>query len=131
LLVGYRRATDILFEEEEKDSRKYRGKPDPTLYLQKEERNLAVGIVAAKQEIIAAISRDDFSTAMHAVSTLGPIVDAFFEKVTIDVPSTDRRENRLKLLNEIREATRAVADFSRNRSKASPAEGVAEPAAAP
>ena len=29
-------------------------------------------------------------------------------------PTADRlRENRLKLLNEIREATRAVADFSR------------------
>src|SRR5258707_8963590 len=112
LLAGYRRATDILFEEEEKDSRRYRGKPDPTLYLQKEERELAVRIVAAKQETIAAISRDDFDSALHALARLGPAVDAFFEKVNIDVPAADRRENRLKLLNEIREAARAVSDFA-------------------
>ena len=37
----------------------------------------------------------------------------FFEKVTVNVEMADRRENRLKLLNEIREATRAVADFSK------------------
>jgi glycyl-tRNA synthetase beta chain len=33
--------------------------------------------------------------------------------VTVNVPAADRRENRLRLLNEIREATRTVADFSR------------------
>jgi glycyl-tRNA synthetase beta chain len=112
LLAGYRRASDTLLREEQKDSRRYRGKPDPTLYLQKEERELAVGIVAAKQETIAAISRDDFPAALDAVSRLGPVVDAFFEKINIDVPAADRRENRLKLLNEIREATRAVSDFA-------------------
>jgi glycyl-tRNA synthetase beta chain len=112
LLAGYRRATDILAREEERDSRRYRGKPDPTLYLQKEERELAVGIVAAKQETIAAIARDDFGAAIHALSRLGRVVDAFFEKVAIEVPSADRRENRLKLLNEIREAARAVSDFA-------------------
>lgn len=113
LLVGYRRATVILLEEEARDSRRYRGKPDPTLYLQKEERELAVRIVAAKHETIAAVSRDDFDAAVHALARLGPAVDAFFDKVNIDVPAADRRENRLKLLNEIREAARAVSDFAR------------------
>ena len=47
-----------------------------------------------------------------AASLRGPI-DAFFDKVTVNVNMSDRRENRLKLLNEIREATRAVADFSK------------------
>jgi len=50
---------------------------------------------------------------MRAIATLRPHVDAFFEKVTVNVEMSDRRENRLKLLNEIREATRAVADFSK------------------
>ena len=42
-----------------------------------------------------------------------PAVDAFFDKVTVNVDEPAVRENRLKLLNEIREATRAVADFSK------------------
>jgi glycyl-tRNA synthetase beta chain len=54
---------------------------------------------------------------MRAMSKLRPCVDAFFDKVTVNVTQgadkKDLRENRLKLLNEIREATRAVADFSR------------------
>jgi glycyl-tRNA synthetase beta chain len=44
---------------------------------------------------------------------LRPAVDAFFEKVTVNADDAKLRENRLKLLNEIRQATRAVADFSR------------------
>ena len=44
---------------------------------------------------------------------LRPRVDAFFDKVTVNVDDKALRENRLKLLNEIREATRAVADFSK------------------
>jgi glycyl-tRNA synthetase beta chain len=51
------------------------------------------------------------------MAKLRPFVDAFFEKVTVNVTEgTDKQElrgNRLKLLNEIREATRIVADFSR------------------
>jgi glycyl-tRNA synthetase beta chain len=113
LLAGYKRAVNIIRIEEKKDARQYHGKPDPHLYLQKEERELAVSIAAAKHEAEAAVAREDFEAAMHAIATLRPFVDAFFDKVTVNVEMSDRRENRLKLLNEIREATRAVADFSR------------------
>ena len=47
------------------------------------------------------------------MAKLRPHVDAFFDKVTVNVDDKPMRENRLRLLNEIREATRAVADFSR------------------
>jgi glycyl-tRNA synthetase beta chain len=40
-------------------------------------------------------------------------VDAFFDKVTVNDPDSRLRENRLKLLARLRQATRAVADFSR------------------
>jgi glycyl-tRNA synthetase beta chain len=47
------------------------------------------------------------------MAKLRPHVDAFFDKVTVNVEDKRLRENRLKLLNEIRAATQAVADFSR------------------
>ena len=50
---------------------------------------------------------------MSPMARLRSSVDAFFDKVTVNVDDKPLRENRLKLLNEIREATRAVADFSR------------------
>ena len=60
-----------------------------------------------------AIGDENFNGAMAAISQLRPDVDAFFDKVTVNVDDKPLRENRLKLLNEIRAATRAVADFSK------------------
>ena len=112
LLAGYRRATNILRIEEKKDSHSYHGRPFSNLYAQDEERALAAAIQSTKQEAEAAVARDDFGSAMTAMSKLRPHVDAFFDKVTVNADKPDLRENRLKLLNEIREATRSVADFS-------------------
>ena len=117
LLAGYKRATNIIRIEEKRDAREYVGAPDPQFYRQDEEWALAKAIDAAKEEAAAAVAREDFEAAMRAMAKLRPHVDAFFDKVTVNVAEgADKqklRENRLKLLNEIREATRAVADFSR------------------
>jgi glycyl-tRNA synthetase beta chain len=113
LLAGYKRATNIIRIEEKRDGRRYTGVPDPQLYRQAEEWALAAAIEAAKQNAAAAVEREDFGAAMTAMAKLRPTVDAFFDKVTVNVDDAKLRENRLKLLNEIREATRAVADFSR------------------
>jgi glycyl-tRNA synthetase beta chain len=59
------------------------------------------------------VKREDFETAMESLSTLRSAVDAFFDKVKVNDDDAKVRENRLKLLNEIRAATRAVADFSK------------------
>ncbi len=63
------------------------------------------------------MAKEDFAAAMTAMAKLRPAVDAFFDKVTVNVTdladAKALRENRLKLLNEIRAATRAVADFSK------------------
>jgi glycyl-tRNA synthetase beta chain len=113
LLAGAKRAANILRIEEKKDARDYVGKPDPSLYRKDEERALAKAIDTAKQEAAAAVAREDFEAAMRAMAKLRPHVDAFFDKVTVNVDDKPLRENRLRLLNEIREATRTVADFSR------------------
>jgi glycyl-tRNA synthetase beta chain len=113
LLAGYKRATNIIRIEEKKDSREYTGAPDPKSYSQPEEKALAQAIDAAKTEATRAVEKEDFEAAMRAMARLRPSVDAFFDKVTVNVEDKALRENRLKLLNEIRAATRAVADFSK------------------
>jgi glycyl-tRNA synthetase beta chain len=113
LLAGAKRAANILRIEEKKDARDYVGRPDPSLYRQDEEWALAKAIDTAKAEAAAAVAREDFAAAMRAMATLRLHVDAFFDKVTVNVEDKPLRENRLRLLNEIREATRTVADFSR------------------
>jgi len=113
LLAGYKRATNIVRIEEKKDNRHYTGAPQARLYRQAEEKALASAIEVAQTEAARAIKKEDFVAAMRAMAKLRPAVDAFFDKVTVNVDDKALRENRLKLLNQIREATRAVADFSK------------------
>ncbi len=112
LLAGVKRASNILRIEEKKDGKTFAGAPDAALLKEPEEKALASAVAAAKSEASAAVAKEDFAAAMSAMAKLRGPVDAFFDKVTVNADDKALRENRLKLLNEIREATRAVADFS-------------------
>ena len=107
-----RRATSCAIEEK-KDGKAYDGAPDAALYKLDEEKTLAKAIDQVKAEAGAAVAKEDFAAAMSAMAKLRPAVDAFFDKVKVNDDDAKVRENRLKLLNEIRAATRAVADFSK------------------
>lgn len=113
LLAGTKRASNILSIEEKKDKRLFDGAPDASLYALSEEKALARAIDEVTAEARAAVAGEDFAAAMSAMAKLRPPVDAFFEKVRVNDEDAKVRENRLKLLNEIRSATRAVADFSK------------------
>jgi glycyl-tRNA synthetase beta chain len=113
LLAGVKRASNILRIEEKKDGKSYEGAPDAKRLADREEKALAEAVTIAKKEASAAVAKEDFAGAMSAMAKLRPTVDAFFDKVIVNVEDGALRENRLMLLNEIREATRAVADFSK------------------
>jgi glycyl-tRNA synthetase beta chain len=113
LLAGTKRAANILRIEEKKDGKAYDGAPDRALYRAAEEETLAYEIARAKQATSRAVEAEDFEGVMGHLARLRPAVDAFFDKVKVNDDDPKVRENRLKLLNEIRAATRAVADFSK------------------
>jgi len=113
LLAGYKRAANIVGIEEKKDKKPYSGEPDAKLLQAPEEKALADAIKKAESEVAAALKKEDFEAAMAAISKLRAPVDAFFDKVTVNADDKALRENRLKLLNRIRAATRTVADFSK------------------
>ena len=113
LLVGYRRATNILRDEEKKDKTTYSGAPDSARLTAAEEKALAAAIERAEDEVAAALRSEDFEAAMTSIAKLRAPVDAFFDKVTVNADDKTVRENRLRLLDRIRKATLSVADFSR------------------
>jgi glycyl-tRNA synthetase beta chain len=113
LLAGVRRASNILKIEEKKDGRRHDGVPDKNLLVQGEEKVLASAIDRAEAQAKVAIANEDFEAAMRAIAKLRAPVDAFFDKVTVNADDPSFRENRLRLLNRIRAATLAVADFAR------------------
>ncbi len=113
LLAGVKRASNILTIEEKKDKMSYAGDYDLKLLSDSEELALAAAIESVKQDTVAAINVENFTGAMNALAELRAPVDAFFEHVTVNADDAATRENRLKLLSQIRAATAAVADFSK------------------
>jgi glycyl-tRNA synthetase beta chain len=113
LLIGVRRAINIVRDEEKKDKRSYAGDYDLDKLTAKEELALAAAIESVKQDTRAAINVENFAGAMRALAELRAPVDAFFDKVTVNAPDAMVRANRLALLSQIRAATLNVADFSK------------------
>ncbi len=113
LLAGVKRAANILAIEEKKDKKSYAGTYDLKLLKEVEETALAAKIEEVKQDTVAAINVENFAGAMRALAELRPPVDAFFDKIMVNADDPKIRENRLKLLSEIRAATQTVADFSK------------------
>ncbi|CAM5763422.1 glycine--tRNA ligase beta subunit [Labrys miyagiensis] len=114
LLAGTKRAANILRIEEKKDGAgAYAGGADPALLTEAEEKALYEALQQAKQSAAAAVASEDYEGAMTALARLRRPVDAFFEKILVNAEDAGLRLNRLKLLEEIRTATRSVADFSR------------------
>ena len=113
LLAGVKRAANILRIEEKKDKASHEGAADPALFAEGAERKLAEAIAKVQKDTAAAIDLENFTGAMRALAELRAPVDAFFDKVTVNVDDKALRANRLKLLSQIRSATLKVADFSR------------------
>jgi glycyl-tRNA synthetase beta chain len=119
LLAGYKRATNILKIEEAKEKKKnakhlgFSGAPDIDLMQADQELDLFKSLALAKDVIASELQHERFEDAMRAMAQMRAPVDAFFDKVTVNADDAKLRENRLKLLNEIREAMHAVADFSK------------------
>lgn len=113
LLAGVKRASNILAIEEKKDKTTYAGEIDGALLKEPAERALDAAIAKVKFDTKAAIDVENFAGAMRALSELRAPVDAFFDKVIVNADDKALRENRLKMLSEIRSATQAVADFSK------------------
>ncbi len=113
LLAGTKRATNILRIEEKKDGHAVDQAPDQTLLELPEEKALAKAVDEVEKSAAKAIADEDFEAAMTAMARLRAPVDEFFDNVTVNADDAKLRENRLRLLNRIRVATEAVADFSK------------------
>lgn len=113
LAAGYKRAANILRIEEKKDKATFSGAPDASLFESDEEKTLGAEIAVARDAAAKSVAKEDFAGAMAALAKLRGPVDAFFEKVTVNAEDDKVRENRLKLLAEIRTALHGVADFSK------------------
>ena len=111
LLAGNKRAANILRAEAKKG-------PLPTGERQPDlagepaaETALAQAVIAARADVDTALAAEDFAAAMTALSRLRGPVDTFFTDVMVNSEIPEERDNRLKLLGQVRDVMGRVADF--------------------
>ncbi len=109
LLVAYRRAANIVGIEEKRDGVEYSGTPEAKFADQDEERALFSALGTVEPAIAAALKAEDFAAAMAEMAKLRPVIDSFFDEVTVNAGNQIVRRNRLCLLNRIRAVMRQVA----------------------
>jgi glycyl-tRNA synthetase beta chain len=113
LLAGVKRAANILRIEEGKDGTSFPPEPDPALLAEPAERALDTALVQVQDAVAPAVDAEDFQSAMRAIASLRPLVDRFFDEVTVNASDPALRANRLKLLARLRATAHLVADFSK------------------
>jgi glycyl-tRNA synthetase beta chain len=113
LIQGYKRASNILSQAEEKDGVEYSFGADLKFAETDEERALFAALDQAEAAILPALKAEDFAAAMSAMAGLRAPTDAFFTAVQVNAESEIVRRNRLNLLSKIRQICLSVADLAK------------------
>ncbi|MDP3869418.1 glycine--tRNA ligase subunit beta [Phenylobacterium sp.] len=111
LLAGYKRAGNILRAEEKKGPLPA-GPSIAVPTAPAEEGALIKALDRIEPLVSRALGAEDYSAAMRALSEIRAPVDAFFEGVLVNSDVSAERENRLRLLAQVRDLMGRVADFS-------------------
>jgi glycyl-tRNA synthetase beta chain len=112
LLTAYRRAANILRIESRKDG-PHDGPLNEERLRTTEEQRVASGVAEAEQGISQHLRDDDYESALRLLANLRAPLDAFFDKVTVNAPEPDLRQNRLRLLHKVRSTMDRIADFGK------------------
>jgi glycyl-tRNA synthetase beta chain len=111
LLAGYKRASNIL-RAEEKKAPLATGEAQRQPEAPAQETALINAVASIAPRVEAYLANEDFTAAMRALAGLRAPVDAFFEHVLVNDPDAATRDNRLRLLMQVRDLMSTVADFS-------------------
>ena len=111
LLAGYKRASNILKAEEKKGPLPVGAVATDLPNQPVAESALVAAVERARGAVDQALVTEDFAAAMTALAGLRAPVDAFFTDVMVNSDVPAERENRLKLLGQVREVMGRVADF--------------------
>jgi glycyl-tRNA synthetase beta chain len=113
LLAAYKRASNILRIEEDKDKITYTDDVQEAGLELAEENDLLTILQAQSSDMDDLVRRGDFVTAIQNLGTIRPAVDRFFDQVVVNAENPALRTNRLHLLALLRRTLHQVADFSK------------------
>lgn len=111
LLIAYKRASNIVINEEKKHNTNYNISPNINLLQAKEEKELFNALEIAKKSIKNALANNDIDNCLQGLEPLREPIDNFFNKVMVNVEEEELRKNRLSLLAAIRGLLETIANF--------------------
>ena len=110
LLAGYKRAANILKAEAKKGGLPEGTPSEPKI---KESAALYEALQKASPKIEKALASENYADSMQILAKLRTPIDAFFTDVQVISDDTAVKENNLRLLLQIRDTARQIADFDR------------------
>ena len=110
LLAGYKRAANILKAEAKKGDLPEGAPSKPKI---KESAALYEALQKASPKIETALKAENYAESMQILAKLRTPIDAFFTDVQVISDDTAVKENNLRLLLQIRDTARQIADFDR------------------
>jgi glycyl-tRNA synthetase beta chain len=111
LLAAYKRAGNILKAEARKQPLPDGEPIRPAAPA--EEAALFDALRESRPGLETALAAEDYTAALEALASLRRPLDAFFDGVLVNSAVASERDNRLRLLGQVRETMGRAADFSR------------------
>jgi glycyl-tRNA synthetase beta chain len=112
LLAAYRRAANILRIEDAKDG-PHEAYQRQIFFGAPEADDLRYKLEETEAQMADDYAAGRYEEVMSSLAQLRAPVDAFFDKVTVNVAETELRRNRLQLLAKLRDTMHIIADFSK------------------
>lgn len=108
LAAANKRVSNILAKQKTAVASTY----DAALFVEPAEKHLAAIIESTKQDVAPLFAQHDYTTALSKLAVLREPVDAFFDDVMVMADDVAIRNNRLSLLQLLRNLFLQVADIS-------------------
>ena len=84
---------------------------DQKLLVEPTEQEVATALEQVEPELATALDAADFDAAVEAGAALGPLLDRFFEDVLVMHDDPALRQNRLRLLLDVRDTLQSLGDL--------------------
>lgn len=108
LAAANKRVSNILAKQETAVAHDY----DVALFVEPAEKQLATIIESTKNDVAPLFAQHDYTTALSKLAVLREPVDTFFDDVMVMADDIATRNNRLSLLQQLRNLFLQVADIS-------------------
>jgi glycyl-tRNA synthetase beta chain len=110
--AAFKRIKNILRQAAEKGELVESSAATGSVLTQPEERKLLAESTQLAVKVAGLREQRDYTTALEAIATLRPTVDAFFDKIMVMAPEPELRAARLALIQSVLDGFSGIADFS-------------------